>query len=749
MIKKPQIFGILFVIAVFALVSTALKSQNMSTQGLVDKITEEWESSGHNNIEGEAFRHWDEDDPAEVPTDCAKCHSTHGFVDFIADGTVDSAAGIDSTIECEVCHTNPENGTLREHTSVIFPSGAEIENIGPDSLCMECHQGRYSSPTVDEYLSTRSKGEDTVSTSLSFRNIHYYAAAANQFGTLVQGGYEYEDMYYDARFSHVDGYNACYTCHNPHSLEVRLDNCATCHTDPQNQTYWGGINDPRNIRYIGSYVDYDGDGNMSEGMYYEVEGVRNSLYATIQAYAKDVAGNPIGYDFANLTYPYFFTDTNGNGVIDADEAVYANSYKSWTPRLIKAAYNFQCSLKDPGGYAHGGKYLIQLMYDSAESLGEMLTHAPQTAGLQRDSTILRGRRSPMAEANGVSGLHRQDEGHFNGGSDAWRHWDEDGEVSASCAKCHSATGLAYYLETGLDQEGAHLPNGMLCTTCHSSPPALLAAGPVTFPSGAVIDLGDASNLCMNCHQGRESKKSVDNKINGSAGPYSFTNIHYYPVGAIMFGSEAKGGYEFAGKSYAGRRYWPNHNNMFGTCVQCHMGSDSPRQKENGDFSDHNVVKPNPADCVYCHGQDVAQPYPGANPAMFKFSGIRPATTPDYDGDSNTSESIEDEIKSLESTLYSMIQFYAANTIGSPIVYDAHAYPYFFNDKNGNGTTEPNEAIYPNLYNKFDANLLRAAYNYQTSKKEPHGFIHNSRYIAQLLVDSIGHLGGDISIYTWR
>jgi hypothetical protein len=751
MIKKPQIFGILFVIAVFALVSTALKSQNMSTQSLVDKITAEWQTSGHADTESEVFRHWDEDDPAEIPTNCAKCHSTYGFQDFIVDGVVDNAVSqLDSTVECEVCHTDPNGGILRNHTSVKFPSGITVENLGPEALCMECHQGRESTSTVDAYIEEKEiVGEDTVSSTISFRNIHYYAAAANQFGTLVQGGYQYEDKVYDARFSHVDGYNACYTCHNPHSLEVRLDNCATCHTDPQNQTYWGGIDDPRNIRFIGSFVDYDGDGNMEEGMFYEIQGVRDTLYAYIQFYAKEVAGTPIGYDLANLTYPYFFIDTDGNGVIDPDEAVYANSYKAWTPRLIKAAYNFQCSLKDPGGYAHGGKYLIEIMYDSVESLSEMVSGPPEVENLNRGGSFLARRRASMADAQSVGGIHREDEGHFNGGSEAWRHWDEDGEVESDCAKCHSATGLAYFLQTGLDQEGAHLPNGMLCTTCHTTPPSLLAAGPVTFPSGAVIDLGDSSNLCMNCHQGRESKVSLDNKINGSAGPYSFTNIHYYPVGAIMFGTEAQGGYEFAGKSYAGRRYWPNHNNQFDTCVQCHMGSDSPRQKESGDFSDHNVVTPNPADCVYCHGQDVSQPHPGANPAQFKFSGIRPASTPDYDGDGNISEPLADEIKSLEMALYAQIQDYGFSVLGVTVAYDTNSYPYFFGDTNGNGVVDPAEATRTNGFTKFDAPLLRAAFNFHASKKEPHAYIHNSRYIAQLLVDSIEHLGGNIAVYSWR
>lgn len=746
MIKKPQIFGILFVIVGFALVSTALKSQNMSTQGLLDKITEEWQSSGHAASESETFRHWDEE--GEVSTSCAKCHSKYGFIDYIADGTVDSTAATDSTVECEVCHTDPDNGVLRVHTSVEFPSGTVIENDGPDSLCMECHQGRYSTPGVDDYLSTRSSGEDIVSSKLSFRNIHYYAAAASQFGSLVQGGYEYEEKVYDARFAHVDGYNACQTCHNPHSLEVRLENCSTCHTDPQNQSYWGGIDDPRNIRHLGSYVDYDGDGNMEEGMYYEVQGVRDTLYAYIQFYALQVTDTAIAYDFDELQHPYFFVDTNGNGKIDGEENGEDNDFNAWTPRLIKAAYNFQCSLKDPGGYAHGGKYLIQIMYDSVESLGEKVYGPPPAPDITRDRKVLRMPSVPMAEAQSAGGLQREDEGHFNGGSEAWRHWDESGEVSSSCARCHSATGLATYLEAGLNAEGEHTANGMLCMTCHTSPPALRAAGPVTFPSGAVLEMGDSSNLCLNCHQGRESMKSIEEDLTEDP-PYSFTNIHYYPVGAILFGTEAKGAYEFAGRSYAGRRYWPNHNGMFGTCVQCHMGSDSLRQKESGDFSDHNVVKPNPADCVYCHGQDVAQPHSGADPSEFKFSGIRPASTPDYDGDGDTSESIESEIKSLEDALYAMIQHYAFAVIGEPIGYESHSHPYFFIDKNGNGVIDPDEASRSNAFSDFDAKLLPAAYNFQTSKKEPHGFIHNSRYVAQILVDSIGHLGGDTSRYTWR
>ena len=99
------------------------------------------------------------------------------------------------------------------------------------------------------------------------------------------------------------------------------------------------------------------------------------------------------------------------------------------------------------------------------------------------------------------------------------------------------------------------------------------------------------------------------------------------------------------------------------------------------------------------------------------------------------------------SMYAQMQAYGMAK-GAPIGYKSHSYPYFFQDLNANGKIEPEEANRSNAY-QFDAKMLRAAYNYQMSLKEPHGYIHNSRYTAQLMVDSIEHLGGDVSAYTWR
>ena len=67
----------------------------------------QWAGSAHADKAAEAFNHWNEDDPQVIPTNCAKCHSTPGFLDFVgADGTtagqVDNEAPIGTVITCRI-----------------------------------------------------------------------------------------------------------------------------------------------------------------------------------------------------------------------------------------------------------------------------------------------------------------------------------------------------------------------------------------------------------------------------------------------------------------------------------------------------------------------------------------------------------------------------------------------------------------------------------------------------------------------
>ena len=685
--------------AVFAQEASAEVTATASiTENVEIPYLSDWQSSAHADFASEPFRHWDAEDPKEVPVGCAKCHSTPGYQDFLgADGSeagvVDKPVPVGSVVSCVACHNEKTQGK----DSVVMPSGLEIKGLGDESRCMECHQGRESMVSVNEAISkTGATDEDAVVADLGFRNIHYYAAAATKYGTLAKGGYEYEGQSYDAKFAHVEGYETCIDCHNSHTLEVKVEGCKECHEDVT------AVDDLKNVRMASSEVDYDGDGDVKEGIYYELEGMQTLLYERIQAYASEVAGTAIGYNAAS--YPYFFIDTDANGEIDEAEGVADNRFSAWTPRLVKAAYNYQTSLKDPGAFAHGGKYIIQLLYDSLTDLN-----------------------SKLAEPADVAALHRIDAGHFAGSEEAFRHWDAEGSVPGTCAKCHTPTGLPMFLKEGtvISQPPA---NGMECTTCHSDLTDFEKrheVKEVKFPSGAVIDSGDPNtNLCMNCHQGRESTVSLnsfigDVEVDTVSEKLRFRNPHYFAAGATRFGTDAKGAYEYEGKEYVG---FFDHAAEANNCTDCH-GAHSLEVKWDT--------------CTECHNEVQTKE---------DIFAIR-YNLDDWDGDGDTEESANDELMGMREVLYAAIQAYAKDKAGAALVYTGDANPYFFIDSNDNGEVDADEMNGDNRYATWTPRLLRAAYNYQYSGKDPGAFTHNAKYIMQTLYDSIEDIGGDVSAMT--
>lgn len=702
--------GILLVAAGFALMLQApVQAQDdagemSGDQPFLAAYYEAWSSSGHNDAEAEAFRHWDEDGEVEVA--CAKCHSTTGYLDFLGEdgsdfGVVDAPAALGTTVNCDACHNN----TAASLTSVTFPSGAVIENDNDASRCMECHQGRASTDSVNNALAEAGVTDPhTVSADLRFINIHYYAAAATLFGSEARGGYQFEGRTYQLQNVHVPGYDTCTSCHSPHTLEVQIDDCATCHEDVES------VDDLRDIRMPGSMVDFDGDDENDEGIYYEIETMQEMTYEAIQAYAREVAGTPIVYAPAN--HPYFFIDTNDNGEADEDEINGDNRYTSFTAALLQATYNYQVSLKDPGGYAHNAVYHLQLLYDSIEVLNEQL-----------------------AEPVDLAFATRYESGHFDVTAEAFRHWDEDGEVAANCTRCHTAEGLPFFLEHGVNI-AAEPSNSLSCSTCHTDLVefTLPVVNEVPFPSGAVLTFGEEepSNLCLNCHQGRESTVSVNRAISTAgvgddevSDALSFRNIHYFAAGATLFGTEAQGAYQYEGQEYNGR--FAHDGERFQTCDSCHR--------------EHELTV-RIGQCNDCH-EDVEDPE--------DFRLIRQTEDVeliDYDGDGDDAEPIADEIDTLEADLLVKIQAYAADTIGTAIAYDAHSHPYWFTDTNGNGTADPDEVNGDNRYATWTPTLLRAAYNYQYIAKDPGVYVHNADYALQILYDSLAAIGGEEAVASY-
>lgn len=316
----------------------------------------EWASSPHAERSAQAFTHWNSD--GTIPTECAKCHSAPGFADFLgADGTaagvVDHPAPVGTVITCVACH----NDKSLDLASVTFPSGLTVAHVGGDAVCMTCHQGLESTASVTKALG--GMAEDAPQPKLQFINVHYGAAAATMMGTSARVAYEYPGKSYAGRPNHPAPFSDCTGCHQTHTVAIKVASCAGCHKEVTNAA---------SLHLIRvSKTDFDGTGDANEGMADEIGHMSDRLYAAMQVYAKTVAGKPIVYNAD--AYPYFFVDTNGNGIADKDEMRVPNQYNAWTPRLMKAAYNYQFIKKDPGAFAHNPIYALQIIYDSIADLG--------------------------------------------------------------------------------------------------------------------------------------------------------------------------------------------------------------------------------------------------------------------------------------------------------------------------------------------------------------------------------------------
>lgn len=696
-------------------------------------IRGEWATSGHGDIAGEAWRHWDADVPPEVNPGCAKCHGAVqnpppnqpvpllGFLEYASTGANTLPVPLPLGLDCANCHqTFPtvysNLATFPYLEPVEFPSGAELSLYSSSNICATCHQGRESGRSVDEEIASQDPP-------YSFLNIHYYAAAGTVFGSEAIAGYQYVGKEYRPRNtfpSHPDEVGNCVGCHMrlpggvgvQHTWIPDIDRCNDCHSGDSFETL---------------------EGSPSQS-YTNLQALVPELYAAIQAYA---AGppieKPISYDAG--AYPYWFND-NGMG------ANFGNRYQDFNATLLKAAYNYQVALKDPNAYIHNGSYTQQILYDSIEDLG----------GSTTVPVIGRGDLTIDGSAIGTASKTQQWQlsGHGAADEEPFRHWDEDylpdgftpAGIDSDCVRCHSPGGFVEFAMG--DPATSQLPTRAVdCWTCHNEfdlfanqetryddlveNPALM---PVVFPSGDTASFGNNSNMCMSCHQGRESGDSVANADPNTVvqvpdyDSYDFINIHYYAAAATLFGNVVNGGYEYPGNLYRGQNMFPGIHASQGRnlvdCVGCHMNSSlgrDPDDPNNGRLTDteKHTFLPETQDCNFCHTGDRFQDLSGSPGDNFR------------------------EIEVLKAELLSAMQAYATTgdlPIDSPIFYDNDTYPYWFN-----GIKGEDPASFGNRYRNFDFDMLTAAYNYVVATKDPAGYIHNGAYVEQLLYDSILLMGG--------
>jgi hypothetical protein len=312
--------------------------------------------AGHFNPESKAFHYWDKE--KELPAVCARCHTIGGVPQYLAEGRNAPGPHVKNAFACTTCHADLASYARHTVSKVTFPGGATIDTgVNDSNLCMTCHQGRESTASVNKAL--EGLDPDKPEPKLNFIHVHYALAGATNYGSAAKVGYEYAGKQYAPRFNHVPTVSTCTGCHEAHSGEVAVAKCSGCHQGVQTSA------DLAKIR-MSTRGDFDGSGK-EEGIGQEVAGLQKELYAAIQQYAKAVGGVSIAFA-EHGSHPYWHADRNGNGIIDPEEMNPGNKYPAYTPRLIQAIYNYSFVARDPGAVYHNGRYALQLLHDSLESL---------------------------------------------------------------------------------------------------------------------------------------------------------------------------------------------------------------------------------------------------------------------------------------------------------------------------------------------------------------------------------------------
>lgn len=328
-------------------------------------------------------------------------------------------------------------------------------------------------------------------------------------------------------------------------------------------------------------------------------------------------------------------------------------------------------------------------------------------------------------------------------SEAFSHWNDEevaeGQdlpvVPPTCAKCHSTTGFVDYIggdgsEAGKVDAPGVVMQGVQCGACHNE--AAKTYTEVKLASGVTLQAGKDA-VCTTCHSGMGAGTNVDkNKLVVAAGAgaddtvlenSSLMSAHYAHAAAVHAGSDGKSGYEYAGKSYVGTF---GHDEKVNECTECH----DPHTL-------HIVKAGNSGDsvCATCH----------SNVKSYADYRNVPGKV-DYDGNGKV-ESVSAEISGMEELLKAEINKYSAGKLGKALAFNFDAYPYAFNDSNADGKIDETEGVFPNAYKSFSPRLLRACFNLMFTHKEPGAYVHNAKYVLQLMYDSIEDLGGDVAALT--
>jgi hypothetical protein len=279
-----------------------------------------------------------------------------------------------------------------------------------------------------------------------------------------------------------------------------------------------------------------------------------------------------------------------------------------------------------------------------------------------------------------------------------------------CDACHQD--YSYKMRTPITVTAEYTNNGIAAGGTHT----------VTYPN-----IGK-SNLCLNCHVGRENGDSVRlydfNNTTGAAANWSnigFVNSHYLTGGATVYTAS---GYEYATRGYANPAFYEHDlvgtaarpaTGTGGPCVGCHM-TPARHTFKPVTFAPgtRTITAVTSTMCVQCHGTGGF----AANVANL------------------TAWKAQDEaaLEALNLALQARGFFFSASN------------PYFFNGPNGTGGSKTNWLSVGDADttgNTTGKNNMGAAFNYNMLEHDYGAFAHNSVYVKRLIYDSIDWIDDNV------
>lgn len=184
-----------------------------------------------------------------------------------------------------------------------------------------------------------------------------------------------------------------------------------------------------------------------------------------------------------------------------------------------------------------------------------------------------------------------------------------------CGPCHSHEQFIQTLEVGSVDGNILNPSAIGCETCHiihetfqPADYALRASDPVAmmWDETVVLDMGDNSNLCINCHQSRRAEPNVSDP----GAEFEITSVHYGPHHGPQVNVFAASGFaEIAGDAaYDG-------SEGAHSCVRCHMS-----EYADAGAGGHTWTPDAENHCFDCHDQAFVDAITG--PVQTKLDTLR-------------------------------------------------------------------------------------------------------------------------------